>query len=186
MKIKLITLFSLILLSTSLFAKGKGGIYMNVTDYKNNALTLQADRGEKFKIHLHDFFGNTSSFTVNNDGAKHTMQKNDVYGYRDCNNNTYRFYANDVYKIVEAGSIYIYSHERNVAQTKGFIVVNDYFFSTSPDGPIVSLTIKNLINAYSDNEIFIERLDILDGDVTAYDSRHKMLRVNYLYSVSKK
>jgi len=183
-----IALTSVCLLAITLnsYAKGQGGIYMNVTDYRNNTLTYEAGCQQKFKIHLHDFFGNTSSFTISEEGNKHTLQKKEVYGYRDCNGDIYRFYSNAAYKIVDAGNIYIYTQERNVTQTKGFKVVNDYFFSTSPDGIIFNLSIDNLVNAYKGNEKFLDRLENFNDDVTAYEARHKMFKINYLYLRSQK
>lgn len=185
---KKMTLMALCFLTLTLSscAKGQGGIYMNAADYTHHILSYQASCKEKFKIHLHDFFGNTASFTISSDGIKRTMQKKAVYGYGDCNDNVYRFYANAVYKIAEAGHIYIYTQERNVTQTKGFIVVNDYFFSTSADGAILRLTTENLANAYVENERFLGLLENFYGDVTAYDARHKMFKINYLYSISQK
>ena len=53
----------------------------------------------------------------------------------------YRFYNNTEYRIAEAGNIYIYTQDRNIAQSKGYKVVNAYFFSTTPDGELLPLTL---------------------------------------------
>lgn len=175
---------TLLCLTADLQGKDAAGIYMNASDYRNNILMYAADCGkEKFNIRYDDFLP-TRFFSIKYEGKKYKMQKNSVYGYRNCNGDTYRFYDDDTYQIAEAGNIYIYTHKRNITQTKGFIVVNDYFFSTTPDGEIVRLSYRNLVNAYKENSSFLDALDNYKGDINAYDERHKMFKINYLYSIS--
>lgn len=187
MKKKLIIAVSLIFLASGSYAKGRGGIYKNVADYENRKLSYEEDCAEgNFKIHLRDFFGNTPSFTIKYNGKKESLIKNEVYGFQDCDGNVYRFYANGTYKITEPGKIYIYTQQRNITQTKGFKVVNDCYFSTSPDGKIVRLSYENLVNAFHDNEKFLDELEKDRRGVTDYDTRHKMYRINYLLTQSQK
>ena len=175
----LITILSV--LSLNSFAKGQSGIYMNTSDYQSNKLTHES---ECVKIHVHDFFWNMPGINVVADGKKYAYKKSELYGYRDCRNEVYRFYNNTEYRIEEAGNIYVYVQERNIARSKGYIVVNEYYFSVAADGKILPLTLANLKEVYKGNSQFCDLLDqfFSNGDVRAYDKEHKTFKVNYVYS----
>lgn len=182
-KLKII-LTVMVALSLSSYAKSQSGIYMSLSDYKNNKLSCESACENGTKIRVHDFFGAMPKIKVINDGKKYTYKKNEVYGYRDCKNEVFRFYNNTEYRIEEAGPIFIYVQERNIAQSKGYKVVNAYFFSTGADGDILPLTRSNLKNAYKSNEHFCDLVDQYFGvdELNTYDSQHKTFKVNYVYS----
>ncbi len=194
MKIKL-QIISICLSALSLNAYGQhhSGIYMNMSDYKNNKLTYEipcTKEKHNQNIHLHDFFGNSPTITVNHEGKKYTLNKNEIYGFIDCDNKVYRFFKNEVYNIAEAGDIYIYiyTQTQNIAQSKGFKVVNNYYFSNSSAGPVLRLTKNNLKNEFRNNDKFIELLDQNFGndDINAYNNLHKTFKINYVYSKATK
>jgi hypothetical protein len=164
------------------------GIYLSLADYQKEKLTYEIDCSkEKHKIKLNEFF-NKPYITVIHDGKKYSHQKNDIYGFKDCNNKIFRFYKNKEYQIEESGNIIIYSLERNETQGKGFKLVKDYYFSTAADNVINTLSVENLKRAFPDNHKFHDLLDenLKDGDASAYDSFHKMYKVNHLYQASLK
>ena len=177
------------ILSAGYYAKGQSGIYMNLPDYKNNKLAYESDcNTEKSKIRLHDFFYNAPTVTVIHGGKKYVLNKNEVYGFRDCDNEVYRFFKNEVYRLAEAGEIYIYiyTQTQNITQTKGYKVVNVYYFSVTVDGNVVPLNMGNLKNAYRNNDKFLDMLDTHFGnsEVSEYDPIHKTYKINYLYKKS--
>lgn len=185
MKTKMkILLTALLVVSFGSYAKSQGGIYMNLSDYEHNKLTYETACAKGGKIHLHDFFWNMATITVADNGKKHTLKKDELYGYKDCNNEVFRFYNNMEYRIAEAGYIYIYVQKENTAQNKDNKVVNVYYFSTKPDGEIYSLTLNNLKKAYKDNDSFSDLIDKFfnANDVCAYDEGHNTFKVNYVYS----
>ena len=180
-------------LSLNTYGQNHSGIYMNLSDYKANKLTYEIECSKEKhnrNIHLHDFFGNRPTVTVNHDGKKYTLKKNEIYGFIDCDNEAYRFFKNEVYHIAEAGDIYIYiyTQTQNIAQSKGYKVVNNYYFSNTPSGQILRLTKDNLKNEFRNNDKFIALLDQNFGndDIYAYDNLHKTFKVNYVYSKSTK
>ncbi len=175
---------ALLAISLNAYAKSESGIYMNVADFKNSKLTYDISCTNGDKIHVHDFFWNMSTIRVVDDGKKCTLKKSDLYGYRDCNNDVYRFYNNMEYRIAETGNIYIYVQKESTAQNKNNKVIDVYYFSATPDGDILPLTIRNLKKAYKDNDRFLDMLDKFfgGGDVRAYDDQHKTFKVNYLFS----
>jgi hypothetical protein len=187
MKKKINSIVALLLfLTVSFNAKGQTGLYMSAADCQQNKLTYEhtCNKGKgRQVVHLHGFFSDAANVTVNIDGNKYRIPKREIYGFRNCKGETYRFYKNAEYLIEEAGKIFIYSKTENIAQSKGFKVVNYYYFSTSPDAPILSLTYGNLRNSYHNNDRFLDLLDqyFATGEVTAYDNIHKTFKVNYVY-----
>jgi hypothetical protein len=166
----------------------QSGIYNTAADYSNNKLTYetQCSTSKNNNIRLHNYFGYAPYVTVVAGGIKHRLKKSEVYGFRNCNNEVFRFYKNKEYKLSEAGHICIYTAQQNITQGKSFKLVNGYYFSTSFTGPILPLTYGNLENAYAGNEKFCELLEQFSGtnDASAYDSRHKTYKINYLFAKS--
>jgi hypothetical protein len=163
-------------------AKAQSGVYMSFGDYNHHNLSYTAECTEGKHIYMRDFFRDSPALIVKKDGKKYTLKKNDLYGYRDCDSISYRFYKNKAYRILEPGNLYIYQLETNLTQGKNFHKVLHYFFSVSPESEIMALNVPNLEEAYKNNEKFEDLLDQFakTGDVTAYDQRHRMYRINYL------
>lgn len=184
MKKKFGIIIYLLALSFGSFAKSECGIYVNVSDYQKNKLTNESVCAKGNSIHIHDFFWNMPKITVIQDGKKYTYKKSDLYGFKDCKNDVYRFYNNTEYRIAEAGPIYIYVQEKNIAQSKGYKVINAYYFSTAADGEIIPLTRGNLKSVYKTNDKFRDLLDqfFSANDVQVYDNQHNTFKVNYVYS----
>ena len=179
-------ILTLLLLIGSFSGYGRSnGIYKSYSDYKNDKLTYESGCTKgKTKIRVHDFFWNMPTIKVVYDGQKYAYKKVDLYGYKDCKNEVYRFYNNTEYRIAEAGNIYIYVQQNNVPEGKGYKLVNTYYFSTAPDNEIMPLTYYNLRTAYHSNDQFLDLLDqfFSNGDVSKYDDLHKTFKVNYVYS----
>jgi hypothetical protein len=175
----------LILCSTHIYAADTAGVYKSAIDFKNNKLDYKVDclKG-KFRIHFVDFYGASPIVVIRESGAKYKLKGSEVYGFRNCEGKIFRYYRHGTYQLAEAGNVYIYTRERNVAQSKGFITTVDYFFSTSADGEIMPLHKAALEKAYSYNEGFLARLQYFRGSVTDYDEVHHMFCINYLFTSS--
>ena len=126
--------------------------------------------------------------TVRSGKEKYTLKKSELYGYKDCHNEIFRFYKNAEYKIAEAGNLLIYVKERNISVGKSYKVVQEYFFSTEADSALMPLTLHNLRNVYSSNEKFCDLISeyFSLNDVNTYDAAHRTFAVNYLYTRSLK
>ena len=184
---QIIMIVGLLGLGTCAQALGQSGVYMNIEDYKNNRLTYTNDcKSAKHNrpVRVHDFFWGMKGVRVVHDGKKYTFKKQELFGYKDCNDQVYRFYNNTEYRIAEAGRIYIYVKEENVAQSKGFKVVNSYYFSTAPDHEIMPLTMANLKAAYGNDEKFVARLERTfdNSNLSRYDNVNKTFGLNDLFS----
>jgi hypothetical protein len=183
MRTKLHIIVGMLTALCNIYAKAQTGIYTSAADYKSNKLTYESKCPEgRHSLHLHDFFGNSPHITVINNGEKHKLLKNELFGFRNCNGEVYRFHHNAEYLVAEAGGIIIYSQTQNIAQSKGFKVVNKYYFSATADGEIFPLTIGNLKNAFHGDDQLYELIDryLNEGNVTEYDNVHKTFKVNYV------
>ena len=183
-KLQILSLVCLLVTSFHSLAKCQNGIYLTASDFINNKLSYEKDD----KIRLNNSAWEMPYITVFENGNKLKIRKNEIFGYSDRNNNVYRFYKNAAYQIAEAGNIIIYMQVEKIAQSKGFMVKKNYYFSTAAGSEIIALTIDNLKSAYHGNEKFIDLLDkyFNDADVSAYDKMHSIYKVNYVYTKSMK
>jgi len=169
----------------SCYAKSQTGIYMTASDYKQNHLSYEMDSS---KICLNHSVWDMPYITVKEHGKKRKFKKSEIYAYVDHGKEVYRFYKNEEYLIAEAGNINIYLQVERISQGKGYEVKMHYFFSTTPEGQLIPLTIGNLKNAYHSNERFIDLIDqfLNNGNVATYDKAHGTFKVNYVYAKALK
>ncbi|HEX7413666.1 MAG TPA: hypothetical protein VF411_06425, partial [Bacteroidia bacterium] len=181
--------FSLSEKSVAQTTKVTSGIYVTVKDFQDNKLMEEADcKKDKAKFEIHDFLAK-ESFVVIIKGQKKTYLKKDIYGYRDCENEVWRFYNNKEYRIMETKPLCIYS--RYKVEFNSLIVEKDlaYYFSKGLTEEIKDLSIDTLKLAFPNNHAFHNMLDTEfnpDKAIYSYDSAHKMFKVNYLFTQSEK
>lgn len=183
--VQILAIVFLTALSFNSYAKSPTGIYMTVSDYEQKHLSYEEDN---CKILLNNSVWEMLYITIKEHGRKHKLNKSEVYAYVGPEKEVHRFYKNEAYLIAEAGNINVYVQTERIALSKGYEVKLHYYFSTSPEGPIMPLTIANLKNQYRSPDSYREHfIDLLDqffsnSDVTAYDKTHGMFKVNYVYS----
>ncbi len=162
------TIACTLLLTNGLFAKNQSGIYATPSDFMSNKLTYETDckaTGTNTRLHLHDFFWNnkTIGIGIDSNGKKVTLKKNGVYGYKNCNNESFRFYNNSEYQIIDNGGVFTYKQQVLVQKGKAYVKEPNYYFSTSATSAILPLTFTNLVEAYQANPKFIELLEARFG-----------------------
>ncbi len=165
----------------------ESGIYLSAADYKAHKLTYKINcNNEKHTINLYDYW-RKPSITVIHNGKKHVHKKNDIFGFKDCNDAVYRFFKDEEYQIVETGNIIIYTIERRSIAGEGFKKITDYYFSKYSESKILQLNLKNLKSVYSENKKFCTLLDVSfkKDNIHLYNKKHKKYEVNYLFDVSK-
>ncbi len=159
------------------------GIYLTAADYSNGRLTAEGDCGSGgHKLELHDLL-NKSYIHVTHGASKRRYEKSELFGFRACDGNDYRFVSNQEYRILETSDLYIYVRETHVTVGKSRHVVNEYSFSVGRDGNVLPLTLENLKRALPNNHAFHDSLDQMFGtgqDLAQYDEFHKMFKVNRL------
>ena len=165
-------------------AKNQKGVYLTAKDYQDKKVSYSTSA----KIHLNNSVLELPYITVVDSNKTIKLNKANVFAYAGSNNKVYRFYNNTEYMIAASGPITIYIQYEHVAQSKGYNVKQNYYFSSSLDGQLIPLTLNNVKQAYSGNNQFVDLLDhyFSNGDVVAFDATHNMYKLNYVYSKSQK
>ncbi len=161
-------------------AKNQIGVYLTAQDYKEKKLSYAGGS----KIRLNNSVLELPYITVVDSNKTIKLKKSEVFGYAEADSKDFRFYNNTQYRILEAGPITIYVQSEHVAQSKGYKVKQNYYFSTTVSTKLMPLTLNNIRQAYHANTQFIEQVDqyFSNGDVTVFDSVHNMYKLNYLFA----
>jgi hypothetical protein len=162
------------------------GIYLNSRDYNQGKISFAFNCNSSGKIKLNDFL--SSKFVdVIIDGKRIQLNKDSIFGYCNCKNETYRFYKkhDEEFRILESKVIILYLSYIRVSSNNGKTnqVVPAYFFSKTDSSEILPLTIMNLKRVFPDNIKFHDMLDIEFGSgepLSAYLASDKMYKVNEL------
>lgn len=182
---------ALIILTTLLgvFGEAKAqrdssGVYLTSSDFKSRHLVYAINcKTQKHKIKLKSFFSKPYIVVVHNDSS-YTLQKSEVFGYKDCDENVYRFVDEKVYEILNPlEPIVIYRYFVYMLHNP----VNEYFFSNGDTGIVEELTKANLKRAFPDNHKFHELLDLSFKDelsLSSYDKRKKVYNLTTVYNKS--
>lgn len=163
--------------------RNQSGIYLNYTDFNNNRLSYASNTAsDKNKIRFHEFSGK-DFITVNHNGEKKKLFKDEIYAYQQNNGQVVRTWNRIPYTLSEQGNIWIYYRDVNVSRGKGIQMERKYFYSTIGDGEIMPLTINNLKHSFPDKYLFQNFLDAqfrTDAELSLYDGFAKKFKVNRL------
>ena len=107
-------------------------------------------------LHVHDFFWNESKIYVRQHGSSSYIAKKDLFGYRDNQGRTFRFFENEEYEIVDTEGFYLYRKMQLVPQGKSYRKEATFFFSTKADSQIWKMNWSNLSKIFSDKPEFLE------------------------------
>ncbi len=165
--------------------KDSSGIYKTALDFQQRKLSYAINcKVEKHKINANVLFKG-AKVKVKHRGTTYTFRKSEVFGYRACDGQQYRFVDNTEYSIlnpVESLLLYFYQHPAHSAKD-----INQYppmyFFSKEATSSLQQLTKANLKAAFPDDHKFHDALDTNfknDKELYAYDSFHKMYKLNWL------
>jgi hypothetical protein len=161
------------------------GIYIKATDYESSILPVQ-------KVVLNHLFS-SPYITVWQSGRKIRMNKDSIFGYRDEEGRSYRFFKNynDEYQIIENRGIVVYSLQRPIYNSKGISMqyTHLYFFSRGLSGYVYPLTINNLKDQFQENETFVKLLSTsfsCNEPIYTYSTERKIFKINDLLDKSLK
>jgi hypothetical protein len=165
------------------------GIYLTAKDFKNGKLSYANNQdNKKYRLYLNDIF-NSPSVKIAIGDSIINLKKDEIFGYRDKNNLSYRFFKNIAYKILNPSEkILLYCRTYTTGGTKSNHTVTDYFFSSSADSPMYALSKSNLKTVLYSDIRFHELLDVefhSDNELYAYDSINKIYNLNRIYELSK-
>lgn len=181
MKLFLLFTFGTINFFSVYAQQDSSGVYLTASDFKNRHLVYAINcKTQKHKIKLKSFFSKPYIVVVHNDSS-YTLQKSEVYGYKDCDENVYRFVDQKVYTILNPQDpIVLYRYFVYIPKDP----INDYFFSVGSDGDVIELTKTNLKETFPDNQKFHELLDLSFKDelsLSSYDKRKKVYKLMTVY-----
>ncbi|WP_326992798.1 hypothetical protein [Chitinophaga sp. 212800010-3] len=136
----------------------------------------------KTKIRLHEFL-RKDFITVNHNGEKKKLFKDEIYAYQRNNGQVIRTWNRIPYTFSEQGNNWIYYWDVNVSQGKGIQRQRKYFYSMFGNSEIIPLTINNLKHSFPDKYLFQNFLDALfrsDAELSLYDGFARKFKVNRL------
>jgi hypothetical protein len=177
-----VTFFTLT--QTSSAQNESGGIYKTAYDFQQNKLSYALN--DKSKDKIKDELFKESKIKVVHDGKTYVLDKNNTYGYKNPAGEVFRFVDNKEYRVLNPGeSLILYVYYDIVSSDKGsFFTHSDYYFSPDASSGLQPLTKENLKEAFPNNSKFHDALDVYfktDKDLVAYDSAHKMFKLNKIY-----
>lgn len=143
------------------------GLYLTAKDYQDHKLSFNGD-----KINLRGFF-NSTKVTVVHDGKPQTFLKSEIFGYQDAGQD-YRFFDNKAYRILENKEVILYAYAHVLQQGKGLKPVEQFYFSSDHNEPIMVLTKANLEKAYGKNPKFVYALE------ASFQKRQRVNRLRQL------
>lgn len=169
--------------------KDSSGIYKTAADFEQRKLSYAINyKTEKHKINDYVLF-NDAVIKVKHHDTTYTLQKSETYGYRSTKGEEFRFIDNKEYKILNPGEpllIYVYQHLSHSPKEAGKYQPMYYFSTDASAGP-QPLTKANLKAAFPNNHKFHDALDSQfkdDDELIAYDSFHKMYKINRIYTTT--
>lgn len=156
------------------------GIYLNEQDYKAGKLSYALDKNDKLQL---NGFLNGKYVTLVYQGKKMKLSKSEIFGYRQ-NNQDFRFYQNEVYKILDTAGFMLYSRQQLTQQGKGYAPVESYFYSVNTTNPVLSLTIENIDKSFPNRAEFrysVQSYFRGDADLMAFDKADNQYEIKYLF-----
>ena len=164
------------------------GIYKTSDDFIKGILSFD-NNCKSTKIRLNDFFMNPY-ITVRENNSSLTLLKSDVFGYRNCNNEIFRFKGKrELLLLNPGGQILVYKLTNNNPPAGSRTNVTNYYFSLGVNSPVEKLTIKNLKTAFPANLSFHHLIDEnfkYNTDLAGYNKPNDIFKINQLLEESLK
>jgi hypothetical protein len=163
------------------------GIYLSAGDFSNNKISFIPVQGKKYNLCLNEFFYKPTIIITIGDST-YTVNKDSVFGYRDNENNVYRFSEKNVYKLMNPKENILLYSRTFLGGYKNSQTVTKYYFSANANATVQPLTKWNLKNDFPNDSAFHELLDMKfnsDNDLSNYDLFYKMYKVNRVFQFSQ-
>lgn len=159
------------------------GLYKTAHDYLNDSLSFT---GKHTRIRTHELFKKNYIAVTFNDST-YTYLKNAVYGYKDKEGTTFRFFNNAIYTLINPGEQILLYKRTSGTGMKNSPFVDLYFFSKDAGAEVMPLTLANVARTFAANRSFVTLAEICfhnDNDLPAYDLVHHQYRLNRLLELA--
>lgn len=166
--------FATLIVATEVNAQtNNSGVYLSAQDFASKKISYE---GAKIKTNL--LFDPTDIKVIQGD-QKTILYKINTYGYKSKDNKTYRYYNGVVYEVLNPQDDFLIYKLNRLSISKNQQPPL-YFFSTSVDAPVQSLTIMNIKMAYPDDRNLHYSMDMLfrnDDDLLRYDNYYHQYKI---------
>ena len=174
---------------TRLFAQKEiEGVYLSANDFIIGKLSFSNNRPDKrYCLEAKEFLNSPSIRIIKGDSFI-TLHTDSIFGYRDKNNECFRFYNKRSYRILNpTENLLLYNYNITECLSGNIHNVTSYFFSVNARSPIYPLTIRNLEAAFYKDVHFIELLKEFfsyDDELYAYDRLNMEYFINSIFEES--
>lgn len=167
----------------------KCGIFRTANDFLNHNLEYATPcSNQAQKIFIDPLF-KRSQVMVRYNGQVHHLDKDSIYAVQNCSGVVERLFQKKTYAMVNPTETILVYKVTTTKITKGLPKLISWYFSKDASSPVQQLTIRNLLSAFPDNDVFHDAIMAefkTDDELNRYDTMHKMMRINRLYENSKK
>lgn len=161
----------------------RSGVYLTGRDFLEGRLALASvSKTVRCKIRLNQLL-NRPYITVVHNNDKYYYLKQNIFGVRTSGGTDYRLNEGRNYEVVSPGPILLYRTQEMVPG-KGQTILMLYYFSTSPEAPVLPLTRRQLQRAYAHEPGFLSQVGKSfpnDAALASYDARHARYRLSYVF-----
>src|SRR5579863_7484881 len=99
-------------------SNSRAGLYITSDDFNKDRLTYGFDcRTENGKLKINETFDGSSGYVLIK-GQKHSFDKLKTYGYRSCEDKSFRFYGKEAYQIIDTAGFFMYYHYQSIEKVK--------------------------------------------------------------------
>ncbi|MEY4876504.1 MAG: hypothetical protein RL708_1653 [Bacteroidota bacterium] len=176
------------LISSILFAQSSStGIYLTAKDFQQHKISFASSPQKKYKISVGEIFY-SPLIKISSGDSTIKLSKNVVYGYRNADNISFRFFNKNEFEILNPMETILLYKLTVAAGARGSATVTKYFFSKDASSPIVPLSIYNLQKVFANDASFQEWIAIYfhsDDELLKYDAVNKMYQLNHVFQISK-
>lgn len=161
----------------------QAGLFLSAADLVHGHLTHGSTGG---KVYPHELM-HRNTISVRCNDSLFVYNKRDVYGY-STNGGVFRLVDGDVYEVLNPSEPILLYRQRRGAGIKNVAPVDRYFVSRNAAGRPVPLSLRTLLDLFSDEPGFILLLEIRcrdESELSSYDALHGMYTLNRLYQLSQ-
>ncbi|MES2648124.1 MAG: hypothetical protein V4717_14700 [Bacteroidota bacterium] len=167
--------------------KDSSGIYLNANDFNQKKLSYAINcKIEKHKIKRYAFFAK-DYITVIHQGIKYQLSKDSVFGFRTCDEKSFRIIDKTDYSILNPDDdLLLYKFQ--VMSTAKDPRSPIFKFSVRANGALFDLNTTNLKNIFPDNHAFHDELDSQfrnKNSLLEFDNYHKQYKLVRLFNKYK-